>query len=306
MEKRRTAKTRISNMSRRGAGKPCLTVHEGTELGREYFLDCGDTWLGREEGPEPTAVIPDPSVSRRHARITVPEDPQLPCTISDAGSTNGTFVNGRSATRVELQDGDRIQIGDTVLNFQWKTPSLSRYTRRLYRAATRDHLTDTLNREQFNVRLNSAWEMSRTEGRPLSLIFADLDHFKRINDTYSHIAGDRVLQAAAGALKTTIRKPDVVARYGGEEFAILLTDTDADEALATAERLRGAIEEMSVEYEGAAVKLTLSVGVASCPPVSGETAEVLLRNADAALYQAKNSGRNRCVVWTPQTPAKPQ
>jgi diguanylate cyclase (GGDEF)-like protein len=248
--------------------------------------------VGREEPAE--VALPDPGVSRRHARVTIPNDPDEPCVVEDLGSTNGTVVNGTPVTRVALEDGDRLQVGSTVLRFEWKAPSSARYTRKLYRAATRDPLTDTLNREQFTRRLATAWEHTRRLDLPIALLLVDLDHFKRVNDTHGHQAGDRALQAVAGALQSAVRKPDAVGRYGGEEFAVLLPETGLEEAAGTAERLRLAVEELEIAVKGGTLRITASVGVASAPPLELDRPEALIQAADAALYRAKDGGRNCC------------
>jgi diguanylate cyclase (GGDEF)-like protein len=127
-----------------------------------------------------------------------------------------------------------------------------------------------------------------------------LDHFKRVNDTYGHSAGDRVLQLVADLLQRHVRSADIVCRYGGEEFAVLLPDTTLDHALARAEELRHAAEGLELPGPAAGNTLSLSVGVAAFP-LHGRRAADLVRASDAALYAAKRNGRNR--VETPPQPA---
>ena len=293
MENRRTAKRPLPASGMKPSRRPCLTVHEGADLGREYFLKPGEAVIGR--GADADVGILDPCVSHRHARLLVPEDSAAPLRFEDLGSRNGTLCNGRRRVRGEIREGDLLQVGDTVLRFGWKGRTSARYTRKLYRRATRDPLTDTLNRDQFSRRLEEAWVRTVGLGAACSLLMVDLDRFKEINDTHGHVAGDRVLQAVAGALQKAVRKPDVVARYGGEEFAVILADTGIDEALATAERVRAEIEALLVDGGGAGpIRVTVSVGIATVPPLLAAAPEELVRAADRALYAAKASGRNRC------------
>jgi diguanylate cyclase (GGDEF)-like protein len=169
--------------------------------------------------------------------------------------------------------------------------------------ARHDPLTGLANRRQFTEVLERALRHARRTGGEVSLVVADLDRFKNVNDTLGHPAGDEVLKAVAGILGEDTRADDLVARLGGEEFALLLVDTDADGALARAERLRTRLEETEIPLPGGrACRVTSSFGVATQDPrlPSGD-GDRLLARADRALYEAKRTGRNRCVVAAPQT-----
>lgn len=182
------------------------------------------------------------------------------------------------------------QLG-TALNLASAT--LQKLYLELERRSTHDGLTSVLNRAAFDERLQAEFKSIDRHKRPLSLLMVDIDFFKRINDTYGHQAGDRVLQSVAKLLEETTRPGDVVTRYGGEEFAIILPETDAHSAMAMAERLRAAIEEARIEFDVCgAVSLTVSVGCATRMPL-GAKGENLVKAADSALYDAKNAGRNR-------------
>jgi diguanylate cyclase (GGDEF)-like protein len=168
----------------------------------------------------------------------------------------------------------------------------------LYRAATqsalRDPLTGTGNRVAMDQTLEREIEMSRRHLMPLSLLMLDIDHFKNINDSYGHNAGDEVLKAVASAIKNQLRNVDMVFRFGGEEFLILLSNTTREAAAMVGERVRIAAQAQDYRADGNAVELTVSLGCSTLLP--GESAESLVRRADSALYVAKREGRNRLTM----------
>lgn len=164
-----------------------------------------------------------------------------------------------------------------------------------YQNSIRDPLTRLYNRSFFYDTLNQQLAKVKAQ-HPLSVIISDLDHFKRINDNYGHIAGDKVIQFAASVLDSHSRKDDVAARIGGEEFALLLVNTSENEAQAIAERIRLAV---SAEQTALPERMTISMGVYTSHDRS-VTAEECVQRADEAMYEAKNSGRNRVVIWRRQ------
>jgi diguanylate cyclase (GGDEF)-like protein len=166
-------------------------------------------------------------------------------------------------------------------------------THALRRTAEVDALTGAPNRRSIDQWLNRHFS-PRTRERALSLLFVDIDHFKRINDLHGHACGDHCLRQVAIALRSMLPQQDVLGRYGGEEFIALLPGTDVATARGMAERLRIAVEDCQVEWQGAHLRLSVSIGVATCLPQ--ETAPALLDRADRALYAAKREGRNRVSV----------
>ncbi len=158
----------------------------------------------------------------------------------------------------------------------------------LERLSITDGLTGLYNRRHFDQKLNEEFQLALRYCRPLSLLLLDVDHFKHFNDTYGHDQGDRVLQAIAKVLQT-LRAVDVPCRHGGEEFAVILPNTPIDKAVLTAERLRGVVAQ--TEVDGLAV--TMSIGVAACPPLIVDRPDSLVKAADQALYVSKQAGRNR-------------
>ena len=161
-------------------------------------------------------------------------------------------------------------------------------------AALTDPLTGVNNRTAMNSALIRETELARRHGNALSLIAADIDHFKRINDTYGHLAGDYVLKSVAEALNDCTRRTDIVFRSGGEEFLVLLSNTGKQGALLLAERIRSTIEACDLAYSDHRIAATISLGVACYG--KGDNSESLFEKADTALYAAKAAGRN-CVKF---------
>ncbi|HTY99399.1 MAG TPA: diguanylate cyclase [Rhodocyclaceae bacterium] len=171
--------------------------------------------------------------------------------------------------------------------------------------ATRDALTGLYNRRYLDETLERELARAHRERAPLSLVMIDLDHFKEINDTYGHRAGDEMLRMMARLLQADVRHEDVPCRYGGEEFLILLPKMTAAAAHDKAERWRDALARMSLPFDGQILRMTASIGVASYPD-HGSTPDELTRLADEALYRAKRAGRNRVAVAREKTPAPAQ
>lgn len=167
----------------------------------------------------------------------------------------------------------------------------------LERQARTDYLTGLINRRYFIDHCQQELTRTLRYGHPLSLLMLDIDHFKKVNDTYGHLAGDQVLQALAACCQAQLREVDIAGRIGGEEFTILLPETDAGEACEVAERLRQMLADLGVaQSDGPPIRFTVSIGVA-CVGAATNTIDQLLQHADEALYQAKNNGRNRVCLF---------
>jgi two-component system chemotaxis response regulator CheY len=164
--------------------------------------------------------------------------------------------------------------------------------------ATHDPLTGVWNRRAILEILGNDLARSRREGPSVAAVIADLDHFKRINDTYGHAAGDMALCEAVSRMRALLRPYDAIGRYGGEEFLIVLPGCTAQDALRLAERLRLGISQETVTIPGGRVVVTSSLGVAARDTVAAPDATSLVRAADAALYRAKACGRNRIELAT--------
>ena len=170
-----------------------------------------------------------------------------------------------------------------------------RYSERLREMAITDGLTGLYNRRYFMELAERAFADAKENDLPLSVAMMDVDHFKRVNDTYGHAAGDEVLRTVAEICKGNARGSDIIGRYGGEEFVILMKDTPLPGAVSAAERIRQAVAGATIEASSAAVKVTISIGVAQMNEYTGNI-DQLLSLADEALYEAKEGGRNRVVA----------
>ena len=183
-----------------------------------------------------------------------------------------------------------------------KNRELEVANKRLKKLSITDGLTELFNHRHVHELLRDEFERSRRSEEPLAVVMIDLDRFKAVNDTYGHPTGDVVLYETARILRETAREIDMVGRYGGEEFIAILPNTDEEEGARFAERVRHAVEAHLYRDEQNEIHMTCSSGVASFPAEGVESPEELLKNADEALYLAKESGRNR-VVRASQLPA---
>ncbi len=184
-----------------------------------------------------------------------------------------------------------VQIGWHLKN-KHRIEQLRQSEAALARKAITDGLTGLFNRSYFDADLEQKIALSHRTGRPLTLLLADLDHFKAVNDTHGHLAGDQALQCFADLLKKSARKSDIVCRYGGEEFAVILPECDSDQAFQAAERLREKVSRHDFGFP-----LTASIGLAATTMNCRYSALQLLEHADLALYSAKERGRNRTEIF---------
>ncbi len=268
-----------------------LTCIAGKAAGRVYRLDGAESVLGRLN--DIAVMIEDEGVSRRHATITRSGDDRH--LLTDLESRNGTIHNGARITEpVILRDGDRIRIGaNSVFKFGYQDELEEQMQARLYDSATRDPLTQAFNRRYFNERLASEWAFAKRHRSACALVAMDADHFKKVNDTYGHQAGDYVLKMIVQVGQKVVRKEDLLARVGGEEFMVLARGTQRVQAIVLAERIRTAIEAFPFEHAGTRLSVTVSLGVATSDDLGIESPEEMLGRADEFLYRAKENGRNR-------------
>jgi len=272
------------------ARRACLTILTGSLSGQLFKVKKGTLTIGRS--PHVELRLEDDGISRNHARIRSETGRAW---VEDLGSRNGTFVNGdRISVVVELKDGDKIQVGrGTVLRFGFQDALDESFHENLLSSALRDGLTKLFNKRYLMDRLDSELKFAQRHETSISLLMLDIDHFKKVNDTHGHLAGDAVLANLAQVLSRAVRNEDVVARFGGEEFAIILRAIGIDSAAHMAERVRKLVEVTQASFNGVQLKTTISIGVACFPKLPATTPEELVEAADRALYQAKHDGRNR-------------
>jgi len=280
-----------------GPSRATLTLVSGPNAGAIFPLLLDENVIGRTR--ECAIRIDDPGISRRHARI-VRRGPEA-YFLEDLGSRNGTFIRGNRITNQALGEGDRLALGPSVeFRFGFTDEAEEGLLRRLYESSVLDPLTGAYNRKHFGERLASEVAYAKRHKTPLSMLMFDLDHFKKINDTCGHLGGDHVLRTVAALVKKTLRAEDVFARYGGEEFAVIARGIDVDKALLFAERVRTIVEAARIEFNGARIPVTISVGVASMTCTADPSPEGLIAKADERLYAAKRAGRNRSVGAAPR------
>lgn len=186
----------------------------------------------------------------------------------------------------------RIRTGERIVTLE----------QRIRHMAETDPLTQLLNRGAFMMRLEAEIGRSRREQSPLSIVLADLDHFKSVNDTHGHQAGDEVLRRVGDLLKSSSRPYDIHGRYGGEEFILCLPGAGRTRSRGIAERIRAQVQGMDIPlpFGRGSLRISASFGVATLSPLEQETLDPLIKRADEALYRAKAEGRNRVVALPPQ------
>ncbi len=260
----------------------------GPDLGRKYELKGKIANIGRD--PANHIIIDSDSVSRRHARLTMETGQRM---ITDLQSTNGTYVNNKPILSQFLENGDQAKIGDTIFKYLIGDDVESSYHEEIYLMTIKDGLTGIYNKRFFLEALEREMSRAQRYKRELAILLFDLDHFKNVNDTYGHLAGDYVLQALVRVVSSRARREEVFARYGGEEFVILLPETDKKGAKELAEQVRNRVDSYTFIFEGEEILITVSVGVA----IMGQnpiTPQEFIKKVDAMMYQAKSDGRN-CV-----------
>lgn len=286
-----TKLTRNAGSHPRDETETFLLQLKGPRIGSRIFLAEGETVIGRSETCQ--VVLEAESVSRRHCSLLVVGHEVH---LLDLASTNGTWVNGRRLQAEEpvlLEVGDRIELGEIVYKLLRQGDVEAAYLEELQRLAITDGLTGANNRRHLIEYLEKEVARAHRHLRPLSILLFDVDHFKKINDTHGHLAGDRVLEEIGARLRARfLRKGEFFARFGGEEFVIVLSESNAEEARKAAERLRATVADETFVADGKSIPVTVSVGVASLDH-RAPSSTALLAKADENLYRAKREGRDR-------------
>lgn len=269
-----------------------LVAYAGSSLGRVYNLMPGRNLLGRSVDAHVPLV--DGEVSRLHAQVVVTPGSAEELAVEDLGSTNGTRLNGvRLAGRQVCAPGDRIGLGGHVFKIISLDPLERAFHESLQDMSIRDPLTGLANRRHSLAVLEQRFTLGRESGQGLAVVALDVDHFKRVNDTHGHPAGDEVLRGIGALLAAALAPGEVAGRIGGEEFLVILPGADLGIALDRAEAIRRAAEQARHAVPEGSIGATCSLGIALLDR-GDATAGDLLGRADRALYRAKREGRN-CV-----------
>ena len=270
--------------------RPLLTMLTGLNAGQIFPLEGPETTIGRAKDAH--VRLDEAGISRNHARIVRTDDGRF--VAEDLRSTNGMFVNGAKVERAELAASDRLQVGPSVVfRFGLLDAEEEELARELFESSTRDALTRAYNRKYLSERLGAEVAYAARHGTSLAVILLDLDHFKRVNDSHGHPAGDAVLRVVAAQISRLIRAEDIFARFGGEEFLVLVRGIEHDNVVRFAERIRMAVEQLVIPVGDLRLRASLSLGVATLAECHGGGEESLLSLADERLYKAKVGGRNR-------------
>jgi len=285
-----TRVTKISKINERivGSNDCCLVEIHGPELGRRYVIEEEELTIGRDVKNH--IVVDLDNVSRRHAKITVREGKYF---VVDLGSTNGTYLNDEEVLEeTPLRSGDFVKVGGSIFKFLSGGNIETLYHEEIYQLTIVDGLTQINNKRYFLEYLEREMGRCHRYNRALSLLMFDIDHFKKINDTNGHLAGDYVLRELAGVVRPRIRKEECFARYGGEEFSVVMPEAGAQNARRFAEKVRKMIEDHPFAFEGKQISVSVSIGVADMTADMTEPLQ-FIKVADGALYKAKKEGRNR-------------
>jgi len=264
-----------------------------------FKIDKREMAIGRDLDAD--LVLDDGLASRRHSLLVYANfdrHREMPdCRLFDENSTNGTYVNDERVgiEGAWLTDRDRIRIGHTTFGFFVKDEEELDLDAELEKLATRDDLTGLFNRATFYRRLATEFERAQHAREHLSVFLLSVDRFKSVAETYGQLGSESLLKQISDLLKKQRRSSDTLARLGGGKFACLLRKTNEEGARVLAERVRGILSENCCAYQGNAIRITSSVGVASLLP-GINTPELLLDRADLALYEAKKKGGNLTVV----------
>lgn len=273
----------------------CLIIIRGSHQGKPLLITADEMVIGRD--PTADISIPEPSISRKHAKI-IKEGTVVK--IEDLGSSNGTEINGKKLTAgniAKLAKEDMIKVGNVILKYIPAGEMETAAQINMIQAANTDAMTKCFNKGYFLEAIEAEFKRSKALATPLSLIFFDLDHFKKTNDTFGHEGGDFVLKEFTNLVRSlgVIKQRDIFARYGGEEFCLLMPGTVVTEAAQIAETIRGKIHAHEFNYEGKRIPVTTSLGVAELKSEL-DSAQDLIKASDKALYESKTGGRNRVTV----------
>ncbi len=280
-------------MERADKAPPCLVMLEGPAgyVGKQWPIDKQDLVIGRSMTS--AIFVDDRSVSKSHAKIGLVGGE---VTIIDLESTNRTVINDDiipPLVPMKMKNNDQIKVGNVLFKFLEQGSIEAVAIEQLQKKTEKDALTAIFNRAALLMKGPEAFKRAKLLKVPLSIAVFDVDHFKKVNDRYTHLAGDHVLRELASVVQTKlIRLDDFFARYGGEEFVVILFGSGLAQALDIGERLRATVEGHQFVFEGQKIPVTISVGVVTMLPHMN-TWDELFAQGDVALYKSKGAGRNR-------------
>lgn len=290
-----TAKVEVKHLEEHAKKvEDCLVLiyTDGPDLGERYDLKGKSISLGRD--PASDICIDEETVSRRHARIEKQDGQTF---VVDLGSTNGTYLNDARVqpyVPMALTEGDRLKVGRSIFKYLAGNIIETLYYEEIHKMAIMDGLTGLFNKRYFMENLDKEISRARRHKRELSVIIFDIDHFKDVNDTFGHLAGDHILKELSEVIKSRVRREEVVARYGGEEIIVLIPETSVDDAVKLAEQIRKRVDEHEFRFSSKRIRITISGGVAEAEEADYEIMP-FIHLADERLYEAKNAGRNLVV-----------
>lgn len=284
--------TLLFDLEKARSREASLVIIRGTPQGKKYTLASEEMVIGREKGRD--IRINSASISRAHARVVRDGDRFV---LEDLDSRNGTYLNDeRLEGRAVLKKEDRIKVGNTILKFIPAGEIEILYLESLANAAYVDELTELYNRKYIDQYFAAEFKQARALGSTFPIVLFDIDDFKAVNDTLGHDAGDYVLREVSDIVRATIHnETNILGRYGGDEFLMLLTTSTPQEAVDVAERLRKSVDDHEFNYDGEAIPVTVSVGVAALQD-SHRDPKDFYREVDKAMYDAKNAGKNRTSI----------
>ncbi len=267
-----------------------LVVLQGPSFGDVYYLD-GDSFVLGSNPFRADIVVRDIEVEPEHAEISYLPDGGY--VLKDLGTGEPTVVNEEAIEDERpLTYGDRITLGDSMLEFIEYNPIKEEFHRKMQRLINQDYLTGLLAKNRFEEKFEQSLKVCEDEGHPLSVLMADIDNLKKINDTYGHLLGEFVVGEIGCIVQDSLHSEELYAtRFGGDEYQAILPRLTKKEALEVAEEIRRRVEEYAFEREGVCANPTISLGAASYPE-DGTTRDALTEAADNALYRAKHAGGN--------------
>lgn len=277
---------------------PALVMLVGPpgSVGKVWPIDQENVIIGRSMTS--AIFVDDKSVSRSHSKLS---NHLGDVTLIDLESSNKTIINGQSIPPFipfKLKNNDQVKVGNVLFKFLEQGSIEAAASQAMQQKSERDTLTQAWNKGALLAKGPEALQRAKLLNASMSVLVLDIDHFKKINDTYGHAAGDYVLKALAEIIsKTSIRSDDYFARFGGEEFVIIMFGSNIRQAQEIGERIRASIQIYPFEFQGTTIPVTISVGVSSFVNPNSSWEQIFER-ADHALYQSKKSGRNRVTVAT--------